>query len=408
MNYKHKILWISRFAPVSKADSAGSRTLYYYFSKFRENPEFDIKLIASGFYKDFDIIERENASIEHAIIYWNNPTQSIVSKLINVESKFNPFNKFAGLISNTDVNAIIRSLQTFKFNGYMPDIVILEWTNMVVLANEIKKIFPTCKIVASEHDVTFVGYRRKADYYSGLKGKAWELKYRKERSIELSALKKCDLILVQNWDNRNLLMKEGLREENIQWLVPFFNDMRDCSRKPNGKDILFFGAMARPENYLSAIWFIEKVMPLIKDMDVRFVVLGSNPPEELKKFESSRIHITGFVDSIVPFFENAVCLVAPLVLGAGIKVKIIEALSSGVPVLTNDIGIEGISAKDGREYIHCVEPSDFARAIRKIFANPSAGAEMAINAKSYIEKNYLLEKSFDDYKYKLLELGERK
>ena len=38
----------------------------------------------------------------------------------------------------------------------MPDIVILEWTNMVVLANEIKKIFPTCKIVASEHDVTFV------------------------------------------------------------------------------------------------------------------------------------------------------------------------------------------------------------------------------------------------------------
>ena len=101
-------------------------------------------------------------------------------------------------------------------------------------------------------------------------------------------------------------------------------------------------------------------------------------------------------------------MVAPLVLGAGIKVKIIEALSSGVPVLTNDIGIEGISAKDGREYIHCVEPSDFARAIRKIFANPSAGAEMAINAKSYIEKNYLLEKSFDDYKYKLLELGERK
>lgn len=88
--------------------------------------------------------------------------------------------------------------------------------------------------------MTFVGYRRKADYYSGLKGKAWELKYRKERSIELSALKKCDLILVQNWDNRNLLMKEGLREENIQWLVPFFNDMRDCSRKPNGKDILFF------------------------------------------------------------------------------------------------------------------------------------------------------------------------
>lgn len=43
--------------------------------------------------------------------------------------------------------------------------------------------------------------------------------------------------------------------------------------------------MSRPENYLSAIWFIENVMPLLADLNIRFVVLGSNPPEELARFE---------------------------------------------------------------------------------------------------------------------------
>lgn len=403
---KINILWIAASVPSKKVPHAGGQTFNYYFKSFLACPEFELRLVALNDGIDREIIDDELNDINKYIIYKDEVPK--IKKVANIESKLNLANRHAGILSNYCADEILRRVKQYKAEGYYPDIVILEWTGIVLIVPEIRQIYPECKIVASEHDVTFVGYGRMANYYKGLKGCVWEVKYKNEKKLELDALKLCDLILVQNWDNRNLLMQEGLHEENIQWLVPFFNDMRNCTRKPNGKDILFFGAMARPENYLSAIWFIERVMPLIEDMDVRFVVLGSNPPEELKRFESSRVHITGFVDSIIPFFENAVCLVAPLVLGAGIKVKIIEALSSGVPVLTNDIGIEGISAKDGREYIHCVEPSDFEGAIREIFANPSAGAEMEINAKSYIEKNYLLEKSLSDYKNKLLELGERK
>ena len=138
----------------------------------------------------------------------------------------------------------------------------------------------------------------------------------------------------------------GMNEEKIQWLVPYYSNMSGCARKSNNRDILFFGAMSRPENYLSAIWFIENVMPLLNDLDVRFVIVGSKPPEELKRFKSDRIVITGFVNDTLPYFESSMCLVAPLVLGAGIKVKILEAMSSGIPVLTNDIGIEGIEIED--------------------------------------------------------------
>lgn len=404
MNRKIKILWISSHAPYSTASDAGGQTFNYYFKHISGDPRFQVLLITLGNEKNDERIREELAGIKSYVI---TPNVRSIKKIKNIDYKLNPFHKYANLISNYCGDLIVAKARKLKEEGYSPDIIIFEWTNTLVLANQVKGIYPNAKLVASEHDVTFVGYKRKSEYYNGFKGLLWKIKYMWERKIELSALKECSLILPQNWDNRKLLISEGISENKIQWLVPFFKDMRTCKRIPNGRDILFFGAMARPENYLSAIWFIENVMPLLKDMNVRFVVLGSNPNEDLKKYESERVHITGFVNSVIPFFETAVCLVAPLVLGAGIKVKIIEALSSGVPVLTNDIGIEGISAKDGEEYIHCAEPKDYEKTIRRIFADNDFGVQYAEKAKNFITMEYSLSESLFKYKNKLLELGER-
>lgn len=60
------------------------------------------------------------------------------------------------------------TLTKWKSEGYTPDCIILEWTNTVVLALKIHEIFPDTKLIASEHDVTFVGYERKANYYISL------------------------------------------------------------------------------------------------------------------------------------------------------------------------------------------------------------------------------------------------
>ena len=100
------------------------------------------------------------------------------------------------------------------------------------------------------------------------------------------------------------------------------------------------------------------------------------------------------------------CLVAPLVLGAGIKVKILEALSSGIPVITNDIGIEGIPAQSGCEYIHCIKPEEYAKAIREIYTGAIDINLMAFNAKKFMQR-YSLEKSLSLYQNKLEELGSK-
>ena len=155
--------------------------------------------------------------------------------------------------------------------------------------------------------------------------------------------------------------------------------------------------MNRIENSSSALWFIENVMPRLKDEDVKFTIIGNKPPQELVNKRSEKIVITGFVDDPAPYFENAMCLVAPLLLGAGVKVKIIEALSSGVPVITNDIGIEGIDANDGVEYLHATEPVEYENIIRKMISGEIDTNAISCNAVNLIRENYNLSKSFAQY-----------
>lgn len=393
-----KILWISMFAPVSIAPSAGSQTFNFYFKQFLNDDDFQLRVISCGKPKEREAVENELQSIEHYIIYWPQSVKGKIRNLVNFESKYNLFNRNAGLVSNSDSAKVLKTAKKWKSAGYNPDIVILEWTNMVVLSKEVKKLFPNSKIVASEHDVTFVGYERRISYYSGLKSFVWKLKYHWEKKKELEALRVCDLVLPHNSDNAAILSENSIDKSKIHGLVPFYNNMGACQRRSNHKDLLFFGAMARPENSLSAIWFIEKVMPRIADLDVRFVILGSNPPDKLKVYASDRVVITGFVDSIEPFFQESMCLVAPLVLGAGIKVKILEALSSGIPVLTNDIGIEGIPAKHNEDYYHCSAPEEYEKVIRLLVDRIIDERRLEENTRSLMKEKFDLLSAYDNYK----------
>ena len=101
-------------------------------------------------------------------------------------------------------------------------------------------------------------------------------------------------------------------------------------------------------------------------------------------------------------------MAAPLLLGAGIKVKIIEALSSGVPVLTNDIGIEGIDAEDGKEYFHCEKPEEYEMVIRKIISGEIDTSVITSNAKRMIEEKYNLENSSKNYRERVYQLVENR
>ena len=388
------MLSISPVCPYDSIGHAGGKTFNYYLKKISQKDCIQIKVLLFGNKEEInkcDLAEYKisfdsiltsgnlNTDIEHFFL-------DILGRLffkIPCQQKFSLFK----------LKKIIEHLKRLKKSDALPEIIELEWTDFVYYAKYIKQNYPQIKIIASEHDVTYLGLQRK-----GLSAK----KLARAKKQELEALQNCDAVMTQNIKDKNLLIQDGIPEDKIHVIVPYYHDMGYIERKKLNHDILFWGAMYRPENYEAAIWFIENVMPLLEDLDVRFVVAGNRPPEKLKQYASSRVVITGFVENETPLFESSMCFVSPLLTGAGIKVKVIEALSAGIPILTNDIGIEGIPAVNGESYFHCGKPEDYANVIRDINAKKIDTDTFAKNQHEVIEKCFDLNSAFEQYMQVLL------
>ena len=378
------ILYLSNAMPYNTIRHAGGKTFNYYFTNIVKDQNNRVKVI--GICKEEEIKNLEEKGENAELI----PILTKGNTFLNLKRVAYDMVGYALHLNKCDgsfykYHQIKKELNNLTFE---PDIVVLEWTNMVLLYKTVKQRFPDAKLIASEHDVTYLGLQRK-----GLNAK----KLARAKMQELEALQNCDVVMPHNVKDKNLLVQDGIPEDKIHVIVPYYHDMGYIERKKLNHDILFWGAMYRPENYEAAIWFIENVMPLLEDLDVRFVVAGNRPPEKLKQYASSRVVITGFVEDETPLFESSMCFVSPLLTGAGIKVKVIEALSAGIPILTNDIGIEGIPAVNGESYFHCETPEEYAAIVRKIFNDEVDLINLQKSQRQVIVNHFNLEKSVQSY-----------
>jgi glycosyltransferase involved in cell wall biosynthesis len=103
------------------------------------------------------------------------------------------------------------------------------------------------------------------------------------------------------------------------------------------------------------------------------------------------VEITGHVADIKPFLYRAACLVVPLRYGGGLRIRIIEAMMAGLPVVCSSVAIAGMDFEPGKDYLPADDPKETAEAIKKLVENPQLAAEMAQNARRAVTERYGLE-----------------
>jgi polysaccharide biosynthesis protein PslH len=143
-------------------------------------------------------------------------------------------------------------------------------------------------------------------------------------------------------------------------------------------------------NLEGADWFIDKVLPMlqVKMPFISVSIAGREIPDRMMHLQKPNLHILGEVDNARDFLLNHTALIAPLFSGSGIRVKIIEAMALGIPVISTTIGAEGINCIHGKDILIANTPEEFMDCIMKLFSNPGLCRIIAQNANQLIANEH--------------------
>ena len=333
------ILHIASYYPSEKTMHAGGLAMGKEISTLKKlgHTVYTVSFVQKEY--DFDIYQ-EDMDERHRCVILDKKR-----KILNIiRHPFSPI-EFATRFDN-EFLAIIESM----ISEYRIDAIHAEYSAMLWYTRIIKK-HTDLKYVIVLHDVAVQSYIRKAKNEKNiLKKFLLTIEKNKIASFEKRMLKKCDEIISFSKKDNSLIKEEyGLESKyiNTYFGLDKMEEKKEKYKRKNDDNfsVCFMGQMGRKENNDAAIRLVSIFNKLQID-NKKLHVVGANPSDYLLRLEDEKIIITGFVDDIDKYvIENCDVACFPLETGAGIKIKVLEALAIGIPVLTNIIGAEGIDEK---------------------------------------------------------------
>jgi glycosyltransferase involved in cell wall biosynthesis len=165
----------------------------------------------------------------------------------------------------------------------------------------------------------------------------------------------------------------------------YFKPARDSRQKDT---IVFSGKLSYHANVTTALFLVKQVMPLVwaQRPEIRVQLVGKDPSKALLNLEheDQRIHVTGTVPDIRPYLCQASLSVVPLVYGAGIQNKVLEAMACETPVVVSTKAISALQATPGQDLLVADTPGDFAGEIVKLLDSDTLRKTIGHNGRQYV------------------------
>lgn len=242
-----------------------------------------------------------------------------------------------------------------------------------------------------KHDAEFNANRRLlATVRNPVKKLSFFVRYLRRRGYELAACRKFDHVLCLSPVDAELVAPYTRKPPRVVFPVL---ELPPADRLCRGRDnaaLIYFGGTARPANRQGLEVFLKEIYPRVKEAvpQTTFAVRGERPPRGLRRLmrKDSSITFKPTAPDLSDELSQATAAVVPLWVGSGIKIKILTALSYGLPVVTTPVGAEGIPARDGAEIVVAEKPEEFAGAVARILSDGERWNELSARGRRFAER----------------------
>lgn len=332
---KKTILVIDHYVPHYDKD-AGSRTIYQYLKLFVKMG-LNVKFIGDNYFKHEPYtsdLQEMGIEVLYGSYYANNWKEWI------------------------------------KINSKYIDYVFLNRPHITKKYIDFIREHTKARIFYYGHDLHFLREKRE---YELTQNKELVNDYQKTMNDEFSIMRKSDIVYYPSFVEVEEIKKHDTLI-NVKAIQAYMYDDIVYSQYilKNRKDLLFVGGFGHKPNVDAILWFTKEVFPKIlkNNPEIKLNIVGSNPTQDIKDLKSENINVVGYVsdEELEKYYLETRMVVVPLRYGAGIKGKVVEAMTKGVPIITTSVGVEGLENIENMFFV-CDNAHDFANSVIKCYYN---------------------------------------
>ncbi|MFM2298665.1 MAG: hypothetical protein RIR98_273 [Bacteroidota bacterium] len=207
-----------------------------------------------------------------------------------------------------------------------------------------------------------------------------------------------DEIAIKKYLNRTIAKSSNKQIPAIQTYQPGIAIERPFAFIHQPLSLFHIGSMEWQANEQGVLWFLQKVWPLllVKYPQAQFHLAGKGLSKSDPRFFQTGVVNHGEVPDAEDFMHQHGIMVVPIQAGSGIRIKTLEAMALGVPVVSASVGAQGLSVTSGTEMFIADQPQQFADAIATLLANPAQAQTLTTQARAYVEQHHNLKRNTAD------------
>jgi glycosyltransferase involved in cell wall biosynthesis len=289
------------------------------------------------------------------------------------------YRRYAGLAMQAALGKLLASR---KF-----DVVHFDHLHTAQLLPLVRKLQPEARIVIDEHNVEARILLRMAATLRHPRRALMMWQTKRVLRLEENLIPQADLVLACSEVDATELRHMGARQVQV---VPNGVCLESVRAPPAERsDLIFVGAQDWWPNADASRLLVQSIWPLIaqKVGNSRLLIVGRNPPSNVRALAGERVEVTGGVPAVGPYLARAWATAMPLRAGSGTRLKILEAAAAGVPIVATRLAAEGIPMRHGEHVLFAETPEEFASALLQVHTDPALAAHLVERMRTVAE-NY--------------------